>query len=242
MFENQKIAVVIPAAGSGSRMGTKEVKTFLKLMGRDLIEWTIDPFLENDWVDQILIVGRRQEEERFEGLLNKIRSERTEKGQKVPAMNFVAGGPDRLESVYNGLMQLNEDIAFVMIHDGARPLVTPEIIERCLLDTLEHNASVVCVPVKDTIKVATDDHFVDYTPDRTRLFSIQTPQCFERNLLLRAYEQGRMQGLAATDDSGLVEAFGHPVKLTLGSYHNIKVTTPEDLMLAEQILEERETI
>lgn len=237
MYKGQKIAVIIPAAGSGSRMGTKEVKTFLKLKGKDLIQWTLEAFLQNDWVDQIVLVGRKQEQERFELLLNNVREEKRVKGETCPHMSFAAGGSDRVESVYNGLGQLMEDIHFVMVHDGARPLVTDEVIERSLEDMLEHNASVVCVPVKDTIKVATDDHFVDYTPDRSRLFSIQTPQSFERNLLLKAYEQGRIQGLSATDDSGLVEAFGHPVKLTLGSYNNIKITTPEDLLLAERILE-----
>lgn len=237
MYENQKIALIMPAAGSGSRMGTKEVKTFLKLKDKDLIEWTLRPFLENDWVDQIVLVGRKQEQPRFENLLEKIRNMKIEKGEPCPHMSFVVGGAERVESVYNGLGHLMEDIAFVMVHDGARPLVSTEVIERSLMDALEHNASVVCVPVKDTIKVANDEHFVDYTPDRSRLFLVQTPQSFERNLLLRAYEQGRLQGLNATDDSGLVEAFGHPVKLTLGSYNNIKVTTPEDLLLAERILE-----
>lgn len=238
MYENQKIAVVIPAAGSGSRMGTKEVKTFLKLKGRDLIEWTLAPFLESGWIDQIIIVGRKQEEERFESLLAQIRSQGIERGETYPQMKFIPGGPNRLVSVYNGLGQLNEDIAYVMIHDGARPLVSIEVIERSLQDTLKHNASVICVPVKDTIKVANDEQFVDYTPDRSRLFLIQTPQSFERNLLLRAYEQAMLEGLTATDDSALVEAFGHPVKLTLGSYNNFKVTTPEDLLLAERLLED----
>lgn len=240
MFENQKIAVVIPAAGSGSRMGTKEVKTFLKLRGKDLIQWTLEPFVASEWIDQIVIVGRKQEEERFVTLIQQIETERQAAGMTCPHLSFAIGGADRIESVYSGLLQLQEDIAFVMVHDGARPLVTEEVIERNLRDTLEHNASVICVPVKDTIKIANDEHFVQETPDRSRLFAIQTPQSFERNLLLRAYEQGRMQGLTATDDSGLVEAFGHPVKLTLGSYSNIKVTTPEDLLLAERILEERD--
>ncbi len=237
MYKHQKIAVIIPAAGSGRRMGTKEIKTFLKLKDKDLIQWTLEAFLQNDWVDQIVVVGRKQEQERFELLLETVRVEKRSQGAAYPHMSFVVGGADRVESVHNGLSQLMEDIHFVMVHDGARPLVTDDVIERSLEDVLEHNASVVCVPMKDTIKVATDDHFVDYTPDRSRLFSIQTPQSFERNLLLRAYEQGILQGLSATDDSGLVEAFGHPVKLTLGSYNNIKITTPEDLLLAERILE-----
>lgn len=236
MYKGQKIAVVIPAAGSGKRMGTNEIKTFLKLRGRDLIEWTLSPFVTCGWIDQIVVVGRKQEEERFGVLLDKIRSEMLEKDKSCPEMSFIIGGSDRLESVDNGLHQLMDDINFVMVHDGARPLVSEEVIERCLEDVFEHNSSVICVPVKDTIKIATDDHFVESTPDRSRLFSIQTPQCFERNLLLRAYEQGKIQGLTVTDDSGLVESFGHPVKLTLGSYNNIKVTTPEDLMLAELIM------
>lgn len=240
MYRGQRIAVVIPAAGSGKRMGTNEIKTFLKLRGRDLIEWTLLPFATCGWIDQIIVVGRKQEEERFASLLHKVRNEVSEKGHLCPEMSFVVGGADRLESVDNGLHQLMDDINFVMVHDGARPLVSEEVIERCLEDVFEHNSSVICVPVKDTIKIATDDHFVDSTPDRSRLFAIQTPQCFERNLLLRAYEQGKLQGLSVTDDSGLVEAFGHPVKLTLGSYNNIKVTTPEDLLLAEQIMAEAE--
>lgn len=236
MFENRKIGLVIPAAGSGKRMGTDIAKTWLELKGKPVIQWTLEAFLKTDWVDQIVLVGKKEDEELFESLLAKLRSHRLDQGLDYPHMSFVAGGNERLDSVYHGLMRLKAEIDYCMVHDGARPLVSEEVIERTLRDVLIHESSVICVPSKDTIKIATDDQFVGHTPDRSRVFSIQTPQTFERSLLIRAYEQGRLEGIVATDDSSLVEALGVAVKLTLGSYKNIKITTPEDLVLAELLL------
>lgn len=238
MFENKKIGLIIPAAGSGKRMGTETGKTFLSLLGKPVIRHTLEAFLRTSWVDQVVIVGRREEEEAFENLLAEVRREMLEQGKDYPHMSFVEGGKERIDSVYKGLTRILEEIDYVMVHDGARPIISREVIERNLKDVLLYDSSVVCVPSKDTVKIATDNQMVAQTPDRSRVFCIQTPQTFERSLLVRAYEQGRLEGILATDDSSLVEHLGAEVKLTLGSYANLKITTPEDLVVAELLLKE----
>lgn len=236
MYQNRRIGLIIPAAGSGRRMGTDITKTWINLMGKPVIQWTVEAFVNTEWVDQIVLVGKAEDQSAFEKLLAGVRSARLEQGLDYPHMSFTVGGSDRMESVYLGLVRLMGDIEYCMVHDGARPLISESVIERTLTDVMIHDSSVVCVPAKDTVKIATDDQFVDHTPDRSRVFAVQTPQTFERSLLIRAYERGRLEGVNATDDSSLVEALGVGVKLTLGSYSNIKITTPEDLVLAELLM------
>lgn len=238
MYKGKKIGVIIPAAGSGKRMGKDIPKTWLEIDGRAMIAWTIEAFLHVDWIDELVLVTKSESVELLENLCREDQgiSNNSRVASGALTIRVTEGGGERVASVYNGLKLISEDMDYVLIHDGARPLLSEEVLERILEDVLKHGTSVACVPSKDTVKIATDDHHVDYTPDRSRVFNIQTPQAFERKIILKAYEEGMLKGTIPTDDSSLVEDLGVRVKLTLGSYENIKITTEEDLILAEQLV------
>ena len=146
---------------------------------------------------------------------------------------YVDGGATRQASVFNGLRALPSDTDYVVVHDGVRPFVSQAVILACLEAASEYGASSAAVPVKDTIKRTDDEGFVLETPDRSKLWAVQTPQAFRRDLLLEAHEKAIKEGIVATDDAALVEQLGVRVKLVRGSYHNIKITTPDDLVIAE---------
>ena len=141
-------------------------------------------------------------------------------------------------SVYNGVRALPADVDFVIVHDGVRPFVTDEIIFACLTAADECGAAVAAVPVKDTIKVASEDNFIVETPVRDQLWAVQTPQVFRKSLLEEAHQAAQARQLTATDDASLVEQLGFPVKLVRGSYANLKITTPIDLRVAEVLISE----
>ena len=150
----------------------------------------------------------------------------------------VAGGKERQDSVYNGLINTDDQSKYVMIHDGARPFITKETISKALEVVKQNKACVVAVPVKDTIKVVNNtSKEIEHTPKRETLWSVQTPQCFEKDMLLSAYEFAHENNLAVTDDSMLVEAYGKKVYIVEGDYTNIKITTKDDLILGKAILE-----
>jgi len=153
--------------------------------------------------------------------------------QKVVAP--VPGGKTRQDSVFNGLRAIPSDTDFVIVHDGVRPFVTHEMISGCLEAADAWGAAITAVPVKDTIKVADADGFIVDTPERSKLWAVQTPQAFRKDLLLEAHRAARQAGLNATDDAALVERLGFTVKLVMGSYRNVKITTPEDLIIAEAL-------
>jgi 2-C-methyl-D-erythritol 4-phosphate cytidylyltransferase len=149
---------------------------------------------------------------------------------------IVVGGTERQYSIANALKKLPECTRWVLIHDGARPLISQSMIKEAIESVKIHNAVGVAVPVKDTIKVIDKDGFVTSTPDRNVLWAIQTPQAFARNVVVQAYRHAEERGITATDDAALVEQLGVRVKLQMGEYTNLKVTTPEDIMIAEAIL------
>lgn len=226
-----RTAAVILAAGKGTRMGTAVHKQYLELMGKPLLYYSLSAF-ENSAIDEIILVTGKGEEEycrreivEFFGF------------QKVSAIT--AGGRERYHSVYAGLSKL-QGADYVLIHDGARPCVTKEIIEAALEGARNYGACVVGMPVKDTIKVADLQGFASGTPDRSTLWLIQTPQAFEQKLIAKAYEklmESESSQKGITDDGMVVETMtDKKVKLIEGSYSNIKVTTPEDLEIAEILL------
>lgn len=228
-------AAVVLAAGTGSRMKSTVPKQFMPLKGRPLITYSLEAF-EKSQIDQVVLVTG---EEDVEYCWNEI----VKPWHFTKVQAVVPGGKERYHSVYQGLKAL-KDCSCVLIHDGARPLVTGQMIQTALEGARTYGACVIAVPVKDTIKVADQDGFAAHTPDRSSLWQIQTPQAFEYDLVRAAYDrvisQPQLQrGL--TDDAMAVEtAAGHPVKLILGSYSNIKVTTPEDIAVAEAFLAVRE--
>ena len=224
MINNQKVGAIIAAAGRGERMGGVD-KMFAPLAGKPVLAWVVDTFQKCPLVDQIVVVLAEHHLERGKKLA-------LEQGwSKVT--DICSGGQRRQDSVAAGLRQL-KDCHWVIIHDGARPLVTEALIESGLEAARETGAAVAAVPVTDTIKLASDDGFILGTPPRHSLQAVQTPQVFRFDIITEAHR--RAEGMA-TDDALLVERLGYRVKLYMGSYDNIKITTPSDLALATMLVQ-----
>ena len=226
---NSKICVLIPAAGKGNRMANSVKKPYLKLARKPILTHTLQRFENNTAVDAIIVIVNKDD-------FSNCRTKVLEPYTFTKVQELVAGGKTRQMSVYNGLRALSEDVDFVVVHDGVRPFVTDETISACLAAADEYGAAVAAVPVKDTIKIADENAFIAETPLRERLWSVQTPQVFRKSLLEEAHQTARAQQLTATDDAALVEQLGFPVKLVMGRYANMKITTPEDLRVAEVLL------
>lgn len=220
--------VVIVAAGTGSRMNMGINKQFIKLEGKEIIAYTIEKFYNNSNIEDIVVVVKEDESEFFK---KEILDKYNFKNVKI-----AYGGKERQDSVYNGLKLLDEKCDVVLIHDGARPFVSDKIIDKSIEEAKEHKAIVVGVPVKDTIKVIDNDKNIVDTPNRSVLWSVQTPQTFDYNILIDAYKDAFKNKFYGTDDAMLVERIGYKVKMLEGSYNNIKITTQEDLNIGSQIL------
>ncbi|MFH0768000.1 MAG: 2-C-methyl-D-erythritol 4-phosphate cytidylyltransferase [Chloroflexota bacterium] len=216
----QKVGAVIVAAGSSQRMGGVD-KIFALLGGEPVLARVVDVFQGCDSIHQIVVVLSKQNLKAGRRLVTE------HEWSKVT--DICAGGSRRQDSVVAGLSRLKH-CDWVIIHDGARPLVTADLIERGLEAAIETGAAVAAVPVTDTIKVAGDDWFVQGTPPRHNLWAVQTPQVFRFDIISEAYRQAKNE---VTDDAALVEQLDCRVKIYMGSYANIKVTTPDDLALAE---------
>ena len=220
--------VVIVAAGSGSRMKRDINKQFIKLDGKEIIAYTIEKFYKSEDIGDIVIVIKENEEKYFiENIINKYGFDN---------IKLAYGGKERQDSVYNGIKKLNRNCEIVLIHDGARPFVNEYIIKNSIKEAKENNAVVVGVPVKDTIKVVDSDGNIVDTPNRSLLWSVQTPQSFKYEIITKAYEYAYSNDYYGTDDAMLVEHIGYNVKMIEGSYDNIKITTEEDLHFGIQIL------
>ena len=217
---------VIVAAGNASRMGGID-KVMAQLKGEPMIARTVRTFQDCDAISEIVIVTRPD-------LILPI-TELTRSMPKVKAV--VAGGKSRQESVNLGLNALSDKVKLAAIQDGARPLITWQVIDRVVRAAHTHGAAIPCVPVKDTIKVGSGG-VVEKTPDRATLFAAQTPQVFDFDLLRGALKKAELEEYAVTDDASAVEYLGMKVKIVEGDERNIKVTTPMDLKIAEMLLEE----
>ena len=229
--EKLSAAVIIAAAGSSSRMGTGVDKQFVILAGKPVLWHTINVFKQLPQIHQILVTVSPGNAERVAALLQQTLAD-------IP-WQIVPGGAERQDSVRNALQLVSPSVALVLVHDGARPFVEPECVLKSMQAAAETGAAVVAVPVKDTIKLADAAGGVKQTLDRSSLWQVQTPQTFRRELLLKAHEQAAAAGVVATDDAALVEWAGGSVSLVRGTYYNFKVTTPEDLVLAEAVAAER---
>ncbi|WP_379163895.1 2-C-methyl-D-erythritol 4-phosphate cytidylyltransferase [Paenibacillus sp. sgz5001063] len=220
---SNSVGVVIVAAGKGTRMGTAESKQYLLLQGKPIIVHTLEIFQQHPLISEIVLVTGQEDVERC---LEWIKDYKLDKVSSV-----VTGGSERQHSVHLGLRKLGT--TWVMVHDGVRPFVQEQEITACYEHAKENGASVLAVPVKDTIKQVDKDGKVLSTPDRRSLWAIQTPQTFRLSELIMAYESAERDGFLGTDDSSLAERSGIPVAVVEGSYANIKITTPEDLDFAE---------
>ncbi len=218
---------VIVAAGSASRMGGID-KVMAPLGGEPMIKRTVRTFQECDAVKYIVIVTR-------EDLILPI----TELCREFPKVKtVVAGGKSRQESVERGVNALDQKVELVAVHDGARPLITWQLIDRCIRAANTYGAAAPAIPVKDTIKTV-EGGIVVNTPDRSKLRAVQTPQVFDIDLLKGALLKAQQDGAEVTDDCSAVERLGMKIKIVEGDEQNLKVTTPMDLKIAEMLLEER---
>jgi len=221
------VAAIIPAAGSGRRMG--EPKQWLPLAGRPLLAWTLAAFEACPEVTQVVLVVPQSDIER-------ARREIVEAYGLGKVGRIVAGGLERQDSVMNGFAALEGQPEIVMVHDGARPLVSPAVLARAIEATARHGATLVAVPARDTLKQVNGAGEVLATLPREGVWQAQTPQSFRYEWLAAAFELARRENVLATDEAGLVERCGQRVHIVLGERRNFKVTTPEDLELAERLL------
>lgn len=219
---------VVVAAGRGVRMGAAVNKVLLPLCGEPVIRHAVRAFCEADEIDGAVVVASADETEQMRAALCGL--------EKVCAI--VPGGSTRQESVKNGLDALPKEARISLVHDGARPLISRELIARCIRQTEDCGSAVVCTPVTDTVKVEKDGCVVR-TLDRSQLRAVQTPQCFFAGELKAAYEAAARDGVSVTDDASVMEHAGHSVHLLESSEVNFKLTTPEDLRRAEDIIGER---
>ena len=210
---------IILGAGSGSRMKIEESKLLLEIGGKTVIERSVEAFLNISDIDEIIVTVREQDIEAFSSLITDER------------VSFVIGGETRQKSVKNAVETIDGG-DLVVIHDGARPLIKTEDIEKTIREAKDYGAAAVGVKVKDTIKVIDGDSFVIDTPNRSTLFSVQTPQIFNFELYKQALEKAEKENMDFTDDCQLIEFIGQKVKMVEGSYSNIKITTQEDIPLA----------
>ncbi|MBR1476372.1 MAG: 2-C-methyl-D-erythritol 4-phosphate cytidylyltransferase [Lachnospiraceae bacterium] len=236
---------IILAGGSGSRMGGAVPKQYMEISGHPLIWYALNAFEASNIIEGIVLVAGAQDVER-------VRREIVEAHSFKKVCGIACGGSERYFSVANALHYIEDEgliegDGYIFVQDGARPFVDEEMLERLYNDVRECGACVAAVPSKDTVKIADEEGFVKETPDRSRVWNIQTPQVFEYKLIRDAYfkfedEADKLisEGINITDDASLCELYtDKKVKLTLGSYENIKITTPEDVGIAQRIIEKR---
>ena len=239
MDKSYRTAAVVLAAGSGKRMNAGVKKQYMEIAGRPVLYYSLKAF-EESFIDEIVLVVSQDEIEQVqESYVNQYGF------QKIS--RIVVGGKERYHSVACGLQAVRQDCDFVFIHDSARPMLTQEILQRAYRAVQEEEACVVGVPSKDTVKIADEQGYVSVTPNRSLVWNVQTPQVFSYPLVYSAYEELLQKeqellasGVQITDDAMVVEHLAHhKVKLVEGSYENIKITTPEDVQIAERYLQSR---
>lgn len=237
MKESKKVScvAVVLAGGRGKRMGTAVAKQYLLIEDKPVLYYSLKVFEDSDLFDRVILVAGK-------GMIPYCRREVVEKYHFKKIRAIVEGGKERYHSVWEALKLLEQEKEqYVFIHDGVRPFIDEDILSRAYREVTESGACVVGMPVKDTIKIADEQGYIRTTPKRSLVWQIQTPQVFASKLIIPAYkeviekEQELLeQGVRITDDAMVVEnVCGHPVKLVEGSYYNIKITTPEDLKVAE---------
>jgi len=223
------VAVVLLAGGKGKRMKSNVPKQFLPLLGRPVFLRSLDIFQNmKNVISNIVIVLDESYRDEYKDIVNNDKR-----------IKWADPGAERQDSVFNGLSQVDDKCSLVAIHDAARPLVTVEEIMMVLKDAKKHGAAVLGVPMKATVKESVDGEFVLRTVPRSSLWEVHTPQVSTKALFLKGFDNVKAKNLEVTDDVSVIEALGLPVKLTLGQYTNIKLTTPDDLQVASQILRER---
>ncbi len=230
--QGKKSAAIIVSAGKGNRMNSKITKQYLILEDRPIIAHTLKAFDTCPAIDEIILVVPP-------GDVDYCRNNIVKRYGFKKVKSIVEGGPKRQHSVQNGLECLGRDIDIVVVHDGVRPLVTHDIIADSIEQAYRYGCSVAAVEVKDAIKISDEKGFVISTLDRSTLRAMQTPQTFKKQVILEAYEYAKKNGIYGTDDATLAEYAGFKVKLIKGDYENIKITTPEDMIMATAVINAR---
>ncbi len=221
-------AAILVAAGKGARMGAGVDKLFLTVAGRPVVAHTWQRFEDAPCIGEIILVVRKGRRKKFEALAAKFNFQKP--------FRIVFGGKERQDSVWNGLEALSPDTEVVAIHDAARPCTGEELIETTLRSAMESGAAVAAQPVTDTIKESADGRLIRRTLDRSKLWSVQTPQTFRVEVIRRALAAARRHGESFTDDTAACELIGQPVRLVSSATPNPKVTVPGDLPLVEALL------
>ncbi len=230
---DREVCVMIAAAGMGRRMNLKQNKQYLPIHGKPMVRHTIEIFDGMDEISFIVLLIREGEEAMMRDILKAM--------DLNHSIYLVVGGDERQDTIWQGLQFLKNWDGIILTHDGARPFVTEEEVCAVIQGAKNSGACCLMTPMKDTVKISEDGLWSAVTPDRSKLFAIQTPQGFEKEILVRAYEQAFDEGYYGTDDCSLVEKTGRKVQLIRGSYNNIKITTPEDLIFADAIYSDRKS-
>jgi 2-C-methyl-D-erythritol 4-phosphate cytidylyltransferase len=228
----KRATAIVLAAGESRRLGGDTPKTYLPIAGRPLVLRTLDRMFSAASVDGVILVVAADRIEWCESML------RSDPALKNRSWLLQTGGATRQESARRGLERVTSDTEIVIIHDGARPFVSAGLIDRSVEAAAENRAVVVGLPVRDTIKAVSRDHWIQTTPERSALWEIQTPQVFQRELILSAHERAAREGAQVTDDATVVERIGTPVYVLEGERTNFKITIPEDVWLAETLIRE----
>ncbi len=221
----KKTLAIVPAAGVGKRMGVDKPKQYLKLAGIPVLFRTLAALNESRAIDEIYLVVPPADMRYVESFIGAA-------GNFGKIKYLIPGGPTRQDSTRNAILASSAEHEILLIHDGVRPFVTQDLIDRVVRGALEEGAAIAAVAVRDTVKRLDCNQSLT-TVSRDDLWLAQTPQAFKREIILKAHEEARKNNITATDDAALVEMMGIPVKLVIGSYYNIKITTPEDLLWGE---------
>lgn len=236
ILENKKFSAIIVAAGESSRMGREKSKILEEINGKTVINYTLKAFVQSEMISDIVIVCRDIDRDEIKKSVEDVLDIRA--NGKSKKIEFASGGSTRQESVLNGVNAASES-DFLVIHDAARPMITSELIDKLCLSMNKHKAVSAAVFAKDTHKLVDDNGYVSETVPRDRLMAVQTPQIFDRELYLKAVDKAEKSQKDFTDDCQLIEFFGEKVFLQESDYKNIKITTPEDLLIAKTFLHPR---
>lgn len=221
-------SAVVVAAGTGKRFNSEIPKQFLKLKGKIILAYSIEKLDESDLVDEIIVVVPKK-------FINYCQKNIVSNYEIKKMSHIISGGPTRQASVQNGLLKVNKKCNLILVHDGVRPLIELKEIESVIKSAQKTKAAILAVPVKETLK-AVNKHMIVKTEERRKFYLAQTPQVFEKNILLKAFEKAKKDRFVGTDCSSVVERLGVKVRIIEGSEKNIKITTKEDFKLAEKIL------
>ena len=228
-------SAIIVAAGKSRRMESMVNKVYIDLNGKKAIIRTLEAFQESSMINEIMLVVNEKD-------IEYCKSKVIDFSVFTKIKKIIQGGITRQESVHNGLKEISKQSELVLIHDGARVMISQDIIERSIEGAMNYGAVSTGMPVKDTIKVTDKNGFVINTPERSTLWAVQTPQTFKKDIILEAHKRAEELAIKATDDAALVESLGYKLKLIEGSYENIKLTTPEDVVVARALIEDRDSI